>query len=56
MVELPMLPAYGGCKSWIELAQEINPEHATPVLDDQAFAGKLAEFEKAAVANPAIRA
>lgn len=36
-VELPVLPAYGGCKSWIELEPEIPVEGAVPVLDDSAF-------------------
>ena len=43
-VELPNLPGYGGCKSWIELAREIATEDATPVLDDPAFAKKLSNF------------
>lgn len=43
-VELPMLPVYGGCKSWIEIEQEISTEGACRVLDDQAFAGKLRQF------------
>ncbi|MDB6064572.1 MAG: hypothetical protein JWR26_780 [Pedosphaera sp.] len=40
-VELAMLPAYGGCKSWIELDQEVATEGARPVLTDGAFANKL---------------
>jgi hypothetical protein len=55
IVELPMLPEYGGCKSWVELAREISAEGARPVLDDEAFAEKLARFETAAVAKPPIR-
>src|SRR6185436_20085199 len=31
-IELPMLPAYGGCKSWIEVDQDISTEGAMPVL------------------------
>lgn len=46
-LELPMLPAYGGCKSWIELAEEIPTDEATPVLADSAFAAKLAAFYNA---------
>lgn len=46
-VELPMLPEYGGCKSWIELAEDIDPNGATPVLDDHRFAAKLNAFHRA---------
>jgi hypothetical protein len=46
-VELPMLPAYGGCKSWVELADDIAFEGAKPVLDDSQFAVKLSEFRSA---------
>jgi len=46
-VELPMLDSYGGCKSWIELAGDIDPTGAQPVLDDAAFAAPLARFRKA---------
>ena len=55
-IELPMLPNYGGCKSWIELEKEISPAAATPVLDDGIFSKKIAGFRHAleAVENPAI--
>jgi hypothetical protein len=43
-VELPMSPAYGGCKSWVELERDIDVSGATPVLDDRAFASRLARF------------
>ena len=46
-LELPMLPAYGGCKSWIDLAEEISTDEATPVLGDSAFTAKLAAFHNA---------
>lgn len=46
-VERPMLPAYGGCKSWIELAEDIPTDGAIPALDDSAFAAKLAVFHAA---------
>jgi hypothetical protein len=46
-VELPMLPNYGGCKSWIELDQEIMTDKATPVLADGAFTDKLKLFLEA---------
>jgi hypothetical protein len=28
-IELPMLPSYGGCKSWIELAEEVSTDAAS---------------------------
>jgi hypothetical protein len=47
VVELPMLEDYRGCKSWIELAQNISPDGAIPVLSDTGFAQKLAVFRNA---------
>lgn len=46
-IELPMLPSYGGCKSWIETAEEIEVGGAVPVLDDAAFATRLKAIEAA---------
>ena len=46
-IELPMLPSYGGCKSWIELAEEIPTEGAQPVLTEAAFQDRLGQFESA---------
>lgn len=37
---LPCTPAYGGCKSWVELERAIPLENITPVLDDAAYAAK----------------
>ena len=45
-----MQPSYGGCKSWIELAEEISTDDAQPVLTDSAFQGRLQRFETALVA------
>jgi hypothetical protein len=50
-IDLPMLPTYGGCKSWIELDQEIDTSAATPVLTDPAFAEKLTQFKDALTAE-----
>lgn len=36
-LELPMLSTYGGCKSWIELAEPVGMDHSQPALDDNAF-------------------
>ena len=45
-LEKPMLPAYGGCKSWIEVDQEVSCDGATPVLKDADFSIKLKQFEQ----------
>ncbi len=46
-VELPMLPTYGGCKSWIELEREIVTDGSQPVLTDAAFENKLSALRSA---------
>ena len=46
-VDLLMSSSYGGCKSWIELEQDIDVRDVTPVVDDRAFAAKLAQFTAA---------
>jgi hypothetical protein len=46
-VELPMLEHYRGCKSWIDLAQDISLDGAIPVLSDGGFAEKMTEFRNA---------
>jgi hypothetical protein len=35
--EIPYSPEYGGCKSWIDLAQDIDLQGAEPVLSDSAY-------------------
>jgi hypothetical protein len=54
-VELPMRESYGGCKSWIALAEDISTLDSHAVLDDAAFSAQLLRFHKALepVANPA---
>jgi hypothetical protein len=47
VVELPMLEDFRGCKSWIELAQDIPLDGAIPVLSDTGFAQQLARFRDA---------
>jgi hypothetical protein len=46
-IELPMLPQYGGCKSWVELEKDISTHNAIPVLDEPAFAKRLKHFREA---------
>lgn len=50
-LELPMLPAYGGCKSWIELAEDIATDAAQPVLAEATFQARLRAFESALAAG-----
>jgi hypothetical protein len=38
-VELPYSPSYGGCKSWIELQEDVSTVGSHPALDDDAFSG-----------------
>ena len=51
-VELPVLRRYRGCKSWIELAEDLVTESAEPVLNDQQFDARLARF-RSSCADPA---
>lgn len=44
--ELPVLASYAGCKSWIELAEEVSTEGAAPVLNTPAFELRLKEFRE----------
>ena len=42
--ELPMLEEYGGCKSWVELDEDVPTAGASLVLADAAFGQRLKEF------------
>ncbi len=46
--ELPVVAAYGGCKSWIELEIDLEVCGATPVLGDEEFEKRLRDFSLAA--------
>ena len=52
-IELPMTPAYGGCRSWIELEKDVPLTGSQPVLDSVQFDQKLARFLGAL--NPVTR-
>lgn len=43
-ITLPLTPDLGGCKSWVEVPVSFDAHLATPVLDDTAFAARLAEL------------
>jgi hypothetical protein len=47
VIEVPMLPSYGGCKSWIQISEDIETQEARPVLSDQVFSEKLKLFHAA---------
>lgn len=51
-VRLPMLAEYGGCKSWLTLAEPVVVEGARAVLDDAAFAQQLEAVRSALGALP----
>lgn len=52
-IELPVLPTYGGCKSWIDLETDVPTTGAVPVLDQVQFDRKLARLWSAL--NPSAR-
>ena len=43
-VTLSLLKRYGGCRSWVELAEALSTSGATPVLSDAAFAERRGEI------------
>ena len=45
--ELPLLPEYAGCKSWVELEPDLPVSNARPVLSDPDFAARLDQFRVA---------
>jgi hypothetical protein len=49
-IELPMIPEYGGCKSWVDVAHPISTAGSTPVLEDEPFTSRLEAF-RAALSN-----
>jgi hypothetical protein len=50
-VELPMLEAYAGCKSWIELAQDVSTEGSQPVLSDKQFGTRFQALQTSLLAR-----
>ena len=42
--EIPYLSQYGGCKSWIDLAQPLDIQGATPVLSDSDYSEIVQEI------------
>jgi len=46
-VEVPVLPIYGGCKSWIELEVPLKTDDAIRVLPEPGFTTRLNQFRAA---------
>ena len=44
-------PEYGGCRSWIDLAEPINIEDAVPVLDDATYTQKVTQLRNLLTAS-----
>jgi hypothetical protein len=44
--ELPDSDYYAGCRSWVELEQDLPTEGATPVLSDEAFREVLRNLDR----------
>ena len=43
----PVRPEYAGCKSWVELGEEVSYEGAEPVMDNKRFIAALEEITSA---------
>ena len=43
--------AYGGCKSWIELAEPIATDSLTPVLEDRGYQRQVSAIKSAIASN-----
>jgi hypothetical protein len=50
--ELPEVPKYAGCKSWVELERELPISGATPALTDAAFQQVLGTLEAKLAGQP----
>ena len=44
---VPYKPHYGGCKSWVDLEEEVHLGSLTPVLDDYQFATQVRAIQDA---------
>lgn len=47
VVQLPYQESYGGCRSWIDLAQSIDISTAVPVLSAEDYAAQVQQIETA---------
>ncbi|MCM3631187.1 DUF1802 family protein [Paenibacillus glycanilyticus] len=48
-VELPMQPAYNGCKSWVQLDEGMPQPAMTPVLSDEEFDQQVSIIKQALI-------
>ena len=48
-LEMPLLPRYGGCRSWVTLDGNVDTSAGRPVLSDNAFQSKLERFRRSVV-------
>jgi hypothetical protein len=46
-VDVPLIPEYTGCKSWLRFPDELAAAVRIPVLNDTEFAAKVAEIRSA---------
>lgn len=49
---LPVLDEYGGCKSWVELGQDVPLGNVTPALNDDEYEAKAEIIRQALGATP----
>ena len=50
--EIPVLPEYGGCKSWLTLAEEVSLSGMAPALSDADYADRVAAVRAALEREP----
>ncbi|MGA7954441.1 MAG: DUF1802 family protein [Gloeobacterales cyanobacterium] len=43
---LPFRPEYGGCRSWMDLAEPISVEDSIPVMEDSTYAQRVTAIRK----------
>lgn len=43
--KIPYRPEYGGCRSWIDLAQTIDAKRSIPVLDEDDYQARAREIQ-----------
>jgi hypothetical protein len=48
---LPMLKRYAGCRSWVELGEELSTEDGTPMLTDPLFAERRRAISERIASN-----
>lgn len=48
---IPYRPEYGGCRSWIDLSEQINIKGIVPVLDDTAYTQQVTQIRNLLAAS-----